>query len=104
MARPSVARARAYARQNPPRTATGIAGAVVAVLVSLANWGLAELPASVPAEVTGSLHALVVAAAAVVGAAVGKFAQRFTYPAEFVEDELLDAEHVLDRAIADSEG
>lgn len=103
MAQP-VARARAYARQNPPATANGIAGAVVAVLVSLASWGLSELPATVPAEVIGSLHALVVAVAAAVGVAVGRVAQRFTYPAEFVEGELLDAEHAIERAIADSEG
>lgn len=101
--RPSVERVRGFARQNPPATSSGIAGAVVAVLVSLSNWVLSELPASVPAEVTGALHALVVAVAAVVGAAVGKVAQRFTYPAEFVEGELLDAEHVLERAITDSE-
>lgn len=99
-ARSLAARSRAAARQHPPTVATGIAGSVGAVLFSLLTIAIDALPASAPDHLTTSLLGLAVAVVGVATAFVGKFAQRFTYPAEFVEAELLDAEHVLGSARA----
>lgn len=75
------------ARDNPVRTAGGITGALLGLLVSLADWGLDSVPASVPGEVRTAAYGLVVLAAAVVAERVGKWVQRrFTEPKDVLDD------------------
>lgn len=82
---------RTAARDNPVRTAGGITGAVLALLVSLADWGLESIPASVPGEVRTAAYGLVVLAAALIAERVGKWVQgRFTEPKGAL-DELIRA-------------
>lgn len=75
------------ARDNPVRTAGGITGAVLALLVSLADWGLESIPATVPGEVRTAAYGLVVLLAALIAERVGKWVQRrFTEPKDVIDD------------------
>lgn len=75
------------ARDNPVRTVQGATGAVLALLVSLADWGVASLPDTVPGEVETAAYGVVVLAAAVIAERVGKWTQRrFTEPKAVLDD------------------
>lgn len=96
-------RAIARVRQHPPTALGALVAALVQLLVALTSWALESLPASVPDDVAVALGALLFAVVVAVGAVLGRLAQRFTYPAEFVEEHLLTAEHAIEAAAADGE-
>ncbi|QBI19356.1 hypothetical protein ER308_07225 [Egibacter rhizosphaerae] len=73
-------RARRAARDHPPATAAGLTGAVATLLVRLADWGLDAV--AVPDGVAQAAEAVAVIVAMLVGAAIGKAAERWTWPDE----------------------
>lgn len=89
-------------RNNPPATAAGLAAALTSLLTALAAWGVDLLPASIPDQVVAAVYGLVVVFAGLIGALVGKTAQRWTWPDRKV-NELLDAETFLARVEAERE-
>lgn len=96
-------RAVARARQNPPTVLGGVVAALVTLLTSLANWLVASLPESVPAEVSVSFGAFLLAVIVAAGVLLGRLAQRWTYPVEYIEAEVLTAEHAIESARAAGE-
>lgn len=66
---------------NPAATATTIAAAVVLFLSDLIDWATSALPDDVPGAVEVSGRGVVMIAVLAVAAAIGRYAQRWTYPA-----------------------
>lgn len=68
-------------RDNPVRTFGGVGGAVLALLVALADWGLEAVAPFVPPEVAVSGYGLMVLVAGIVANLAGRWVQRrFTEP------------------------
>lgn len=82
-----------FPRRNPPLTAAGLGGALAVVAYEGVQWGLDSV--QWPDSFEAALYGLAWVVAGLVGAAVGKLAQHWTYPAEKVEEYLLDAERAL---------
>jgi hypothetical protein len=93
-------RLRTTVRNNPPATAAGLATAITSFLTALVLWAASMLPASVPVEVVASGLALVWIAISLVGAAVGKAAQTWTWPDHRVRN-ILSAEEFLAKVAAE---
>lgn len=68
-------------KDNPVKVTGGLTGAITGLLVPLVDWGLTQIPETVPGDVQTSAGVLATAVAVLVGERVGKFVQgRFTEP------------------------
>ena len=74
---------------NPVVTATAVTAAVSALLLALAQWGIDAIPTSVPITVVSSLVGVVIVVLALVAGAIGRYAQRWTFP-QVVHQQMVD--------------
>lgn len=74
---------------NPAATATTVTAAVTAFLLACWDWAASAVPDSVPQGVKLTAAGLIVLGIGAVAHRIGRFAQRWTYPA--VEDPAIVA-------------
>lgn len=80
-------------KDNPVATAGGFTGVVTGVLVPLAEWGVEQVPESVPGDVATSAGVLATAIAVVVGERIGKAVQRRWTEPKGALDEVIAQMH-----------
>lgn len=83
---------------NPVKVTGGLTGAITGLLVPLVDWGLTQIPETVPGDVQTSAGVLATAVAVLVGERVGKFVQRrFTEPKGALDEVIVQMHGKTDK-------